>query len=92
MSGKGDGSVAASLQVRPTDLTTIARRSGGHFDAARVMRVIDGERVVAEHGTREMPVWGAVFSEELEGQRHAAYTVLLHGRALTDYIHSIQQK
>jgi hypothetical protein len=56
------------------------------------MRVIDGERVVAEHGTREMPVWGAVLSGELEGQRHAAYTVLLHGRALMDYIHSIQQK
>ncbi len=92
VSGKGDGPVAASLQIRPTDLTTIARRSGGRFDDAGVMRVIDGRRVVAEHGTREMPVWGAVFAEELEGQRYAAYTVLLHGRALTDYVRSIQEK
>jgi len=92
VSGKGDGPVAASLQIRPADLTAIARRSGGHFDQERVMRVIDGQRVVAEHGTREMPVWGAVFAEELEGQRQAAYTVLLHGRALTDYVRSIQEK
>jgi mono/diheme cytochrome c family protein len=56
VSGKGDGPVAASLQIRPADLTTIARRSGGHFDQERVMRVIDGQRVVAEHGTREMLV------------------------------------
>lgn len=91
-SGRGDGPVAASLKSRPTDLTAIARNSGGRFDEARIMRVIDGQRVVAEHGPREMPVWGAVFAEELEGKRHAAYTVLLHGRALTDYVRSIQEK
>lgn len=92
VSGNGDGPVAASLQTRPADLTTIARRSGGRFDEVRVMRVIDGRRVVAGHGTREMPVWGAVFAEELKGQRRPGYTVLLHGRALTDYVRSIQAK
>jgi mono/diheme cytochrome c family protein len=91
-SGKGDGPVAASLRTRPADLTTIAERAGGSFDDSRVMRSIDGRRAVAEHGTREMPVWGAVFTEDLEGQRNAAYTVLLHGRSLTDYIRSLQQK
>jgi hypothetical protein len=34
----------------------------------------------------------AVFSENLEGKRHAAYTVLLHGRSLADYVRSIQEK
>ena len=92
VAGKGDGPVAASLQTRPSDLTAIARKSGGRFDAARVMRVIYGQRVVAEHGTREMPVWGAVFAEQHEGERHAAYTVLLHGRSLTDYVRSIQEE
>ena len=92
VSGKGDGQVAASLQTRPTNLTTIAARSGGRFDESRIMRIIDGKRNIAEHGTREMPVWGAVFADELEGKRYAAYTVLLQGRALTDYVRSIQEK
>jgi mono/diheme cytochrome c family protein len=92
VSGRGDGPVAASLQIRPADLTTIARRSGGRFDEARVMRVIDGRRVVAGHGSREMPVWGAVFADEMEEKRYGAYTVLLHGRALTDYVRSIQEE
>lgn len=56
------------------------------------MQIIDGRRVVAEHGTREMPVWGTVFAHELERERSTAYTVLLHGRALTDYVRSLQQK
>ena len=29
------------------------------------MMVIDGSREVAEHGPRDMPVWGAVFTKEL---------------------------
>jgi mono/diheme cytochrome c family protein len=90
-SGRGDGPVAASLQDKPTDLTTIAARAGGTFDHAQVMHAIDGRRVVAAHGPREMPVWGAVFSEELAGEPHASYTVLLHARSLTDYLESIQE-
>jgi hypothetical protein len=90
-SGHGDGPVAASLQDKPSDLTTIAARAGGRFDHSEVMRSIDGRRVVAAHGTREMPVWGAVFTEELSGQPYASYTVLLHGRSVTDYLQSVQQ-
>jgi hypothetical protein len=43
-----------------TDITRIAARSGGRFDAARVVAVIDGRRDVAAHGPRKMPVSGAV--------------------------------
>ncbi len=91
-SGKGDGPVAGSLQQRPADLTTIAKRAAGRFDEARVMRSIDGRRAVAAHGPREMPVWGAVFSEEHKDQPRTGYTVLLHARALTDYLRSIQEE
>jgi len=89
--GVGDGPLAGALRRPPVDLTRIAEREGGRFDEARVMAVIDGRRAVAEHGPREMPVWGAVFAEELEGDRHAAYTTLLHARALTDYLRSLQR-
>jgi Cytochrome C oxidase, cbb3-type, subunit III len=89
--GTGDGPVAASLTRRPSDLTTWARRHGGRFDDAEVMGVIDGRRVVAEHGTREMPVWGLMFEQELAGQLHGRYVGLLRSRALADYLRTMQQ-
>lgn len=89
--GRGDGPVAASLQRPPPDLTQLARRSGGSFDERRVMQVIDGRALVAEHGTRDMPVWGVVFEEELEDEPYSGYTALLRSRNLTDYLRSIQQ-
>ncbi|MCP4873505.1 MAG: cytochrome c [Proteobacteria bacterium] len=84
--GRGDGPVAVGLTTRPSDLTSIALRNGGKFDDSAVLRTIDGQRAVHAHGPRDMPVWGTVFAEELEGQRNAGYTVLLHGRSLTDYV------
>jgi len=90
MEGKGDGPVAASLKSAPTDLTQLARRSGGRFDESYVMSVIDGRRHVAEHGPREMPVWGVVFEEELRDERYSKWTTLLRTRALTDYLRSLQ--
>jgi hypothetical protein len=61
--GKGDGPVAPSLKMRPADLTTIAKRSGGTFPAARVQSQITGTgtTLIVSHGTREMPVWGPIF-------------------------------
>jgi hypothetical protein len=55
------------------------------------MGFIDGRRVVEEHGPREMPVWGTVFKDEARPAKYPAYTSLLHARALTDYLRSIQQ-
>lgn len=92
ISGKGDGPAAASLRNPATDLTTLARRSGGRFDEREVMAVIDGRRAVAAHGSRDMPVWGYVFTEELEQEPYTGYTVLLRARVLADYLRSIQQK
>jgi mono/diheme cytochrome c family protein len=87
---KGNGPIAAALKRPPADLTTLARRAGGHFDEGAVMAKIDGRRLVAEHGAREMPVWGVVFEEEREGQPYQTYAGLLQSRALADYLRSIQ--
>jgi mono/diheme cytochrome c family protein len=89
--GHGDGPLAASLRRSPSDLTTIARRSGGEFEESRVMMVIDGRREVAEHGPRDMPVWGAVFTEELVGKPFGVYEGVVYTRALADYLRSIQE-
>jgi mono/diheme cytochrome c family protein len=61
---KGSGPMAQSLKVSPPDLTRIAARNRAHFPLARVQKIIAGEvPMPAGHGTREMPVWGPVFSQ-----------------------------
>jgi mono/diheme cytochrome c family protein len=62
--GKSGGSMAQSVKVRPPDLTRISARNGGNFPLARIERIISGEELLpAGHGTREMPVWGPIFSQ-----------------------------
>jgi mono/diheme cytochrome c family protein len=90
LSGKGDGPLAGSLTLAPSDLTTLARRAGGGFDEAGVMMTIDGRLPVAQHGPREMPVWGAVFAQEHVGEPFAIYGATLDARALADHLRSIQ--
>jgi hypothetical protein len=56
--------MAKFLKVRPPDLTRIAIRSGGVFSRDRIERVISGGELLPRgHGTREMPIWGPVFSQ-----------------------------
>jgi mono/diheme cytochrome c family protein len=87
---RGGGPVAPSLKVAPPDLTTLARRAGGEFRESHVMAVIDGRYAVAAHGPREMPVWGAVFTEEMVGRPTGVYEAIARSRALADYLRSIQ--
>jgi mono/diheme cytochrome c family protein len=89
--GRGDGPLAASLAQPPTDLTQLAKRNGGRYDERAVMSFIDGRRLVAAHGTRDMPVWGAIFEAEGHGQPYPAYQSLLKSRFLVDYLATIQK-
>jgi mono/diheme cytochrome c family protein len=60
----GNGPMARMLRVSPPDLTRIADRNGGAFPMARVERIIAGEDpLTSGHGTREMPLWGPIFSQ-----------------------------
>ena len=61
---KGDGPMAKSLKTTPSDLTRITSRNNGMFPVAKVRRIIAGEESLASgHGTKEMPVWGPIFSQ-----------------------------
>jgi len=60
---RGDGSVAADLKLRPTDLTRIAVRHDGVFPVEELRQAIDGRRAVRGHGSRDMPVWGLSFQD-----------------------------
>lgn len=62
--GKGGGPMAKSLKVAPPDLTRVAARNRGTFPMQRMERIISGQQSLpAGHGTREMPVWGPIFSQ-----------------------------
>ena len=61
--GKGDGTLAASLPgPRPTDLTQLAKANGGTFPADAVREAIDGRTPREGHPRGEMPEWGEVFA------------------------------
>jgi mono/diheme cytochrome c family protein len=61
---KGDGPMAKSLKTVPSDLTRISTRNNGMFPVAKVRRIIAGEDpLAAGHGTRDMPIWGPIFSQ-----------------------------
>lgn len=60
---KGNGPIAPVLKTSPPDLTQIAARNGGGFPAKIVERIISGESELTAHGTREMPLWGPIFSQ-----------------------------
>jgi mono/diheme cytochrome c family protein len=65
VSGKGDGPVAPSLAVKPSNLTTLAKKNGGVFPTQRVFEIIDGRQDVKAHGPRTMPVWGKEFQKNV---------------------------
>jgi mono/diheme cytochrome c family protein len=86
---KGNGPMASTLKVAPPDLTHLATRNGGTFPKALVASMIQGTgKLVPGHGTKEMPIWGPIFSQVTRDQD------LGHVRIdnLTRYLESIQAK
>jgi mono/diheme cytochrome c family protein len=87
---KGDGPLAEGLRIRPADLTTIAKRDKGKFDADTVHRIIDGREPVKGHGGSDMPVWGDAFKRSGDG--YSEEKVKARIDALVAYLQDIQAK
>jgi len=87
--GKGNGPAATALKVPPPDLTILSRRNQAKFPAAHVYQVIKGDAAMAAHGSKEMPVWGPVFSSMSKGDQAM---VQMRISNLTKYIESLQVK
>ena len=92
--GKGDGEFAQHLNVRPSDLTMLAsRQSDGKFPYLDVFMSVDGRTTVAGHGSRDMPIWGNVFSRQVgdyAGPYGAELLIRAQLVALVDYLQSLQ--
>ena len=87
---KGNGPLAAHLKRSPADLTTIARRYGGKFPAARIEEVVDGRIKVDAHGPSSMPVWGEEFTRSEAGKPEAERDTAQVIRKIVEYLKSIQ--
>jgi mono/diheme cytochrome c family protein len=97
VTGKGDGPLRPRLVTAPSDLTTLAKRNGGVFPVQRIADTVDGRATIDSHGLREMPIWGARYSDEAIS--YATYSELnteafARGRilALVEYINRLQVK
>jgi hypothetical protein len=87
---KGDGPVAATLNVMVPDLTRLSQRHDGVFPVEAVRAMIDGRSLVTAHGTRTMPVWGYEFwvTEGADRQAEADAREVIN--RLVRYLESIQ--
>jgi mono/diheme cytochrome c family protein len=84
----GHGPMASVLKARVPDLTGIAKRNGGIFPFARVQKIIDGtESAGLGHGTREMPIWGPIFSQVTYDRDYGKVRIY----NLAKYLQSIQK-
>jgi mono/diheme cytochrome c family protein len=87
--GRGDGPAANALKVPPADLTTLSSSNGGKFPRLKVAGAIRGDTAISSHGSKEMPVWGAVFGNMSHGNDGE---VLQRITNLTKYVESLQAK
>lgn len=95
--GKGTGPNKPYLSKSPSDLTVLARSNAGVLPVARMYEVIEGNKDVVGHGSRDMPTWGLDYRvKAAEYYVDMPYNpeVYVRGRILSliDYISRIQAK
>jgi mono/diheme cytochrome c family protein len=93
---KGGGEVGELFEVKPPNLTTLAKDAGGKFPFADVYQTIILGMEAPGHGPSEMPVWGDYFMADAltdRGVNEADAMFIAAGRALSVayYLESIQE-
>lgn len=89
LDAKGRGPAAASLNTRPADLTTLAKRYDGKFPREYVAKTLRFGPGLSSHGSSEMPVWGPIF-QYLDNYDETAVRQRI--KNLCDHLESIQEK
>lgn len=86
---KGTGPAASAMKTSPTDLTALAKKSGGKYPAAHVAAVLRGQAITASHGSQDMPIWGPLFSSISQGHEAQVQQRIAN---LVDYVETLQAK
>jgi mono/diheme cytochrome c family protein len=87
--GKGGGPAAGALKVPPADLAALSTNNGGKYPAMKVASTIRGTSNLPAHGSKDMPVWGALFWGMSNGSNAEVQQRVAN---LTKYIESLQTK
>ena len=87
--GKGGGPAASAMKTPPTDLTALAKNGGGKYPSSHVAAVIRGQAITASHGSKDMPVWGPLFSSISQGHEAQVQQRITN---LVGYIETLQAK
>lgn len=88
--GKGSGPAATALKQPLPDLTQLAKKNGGNFSGVDVYEIILGYGAMpAAHGSKDMPVWGPMFSSMCGGS--TKNEVSMRASNLTSYLKTLQQ-
>jgi len=87
--GKGGGPAASALKTPPADLTVLSRNNAGKYPSMKVSTAIRGDGGVTAHGSKEMPVWGAIFNAMSQGHDAVVQQRIAN---LTKYVESLQAK
>jgi mono/diheme cytochrome c family protein len=86
--GKGNGPAASALKPVPSDLTMIARNNNGRFPDEKVLAILKGEANVTAHGSKDMPMWGAIFNNMTSNPSMAQTRI----HALLQFVEGMQAK
>ena len=87
--GKGNGPAASAMKTPPTNLTILAKNSGGKYPASHVAAVIRGQASTPSHGTQDMPIWGPLFSSIDQGHEAQVQQRVAN---LVAYVEGLQEK
>lgn len=92
--GYGDGIVADMLNTAPANLTLLSKNNKGVFPWRKVYDVIDGRNQKADHGQRDMPIWGQVWEQSVPPEYKKDAEVFVRGRILELmlFLESIQKQ
>jgi len=92
-SGTGTDGVASRLFTKPpANLTLLAKNNGGKFPMMEVIGIVKGDRPIAAHGTREMPVWGDIVGHPLTDGMYAKDAATAEVMNIGQYLETIQVK
>lgn len=79
--------------IKAPDLTGIAKKNGGTLPLWETYEVVSGNKVVAEHRTRAMPIWSRELAKAPGINQENAESIV-RGRilAILAYLSTIQEK
>lgn len=85
----GNGPMAGAMNMKPTDLTTLASDNGGTLPVVRIVKRIDGRDPLVAHGS-PMPVYGHFFEGDDTLVKSETGQPIMTSRSIADLLAYIE--